>query len=406
MRIELKSLTLTNFKGIKQLQVKFDHETAIFGANATGKTTLLDAFQWNHSGKDSEDREVFGIKTYDANGKVIPMIDHEVISQFSIWNADDNDLPRLMVFKRTLKEVWQKPRGQAESVFKGNETIYNVDSVPCTEKEYKEKINILCPENIFKLLTNPAYFTGLNWSIQRQSLFSLIPEITNLDIVKEIPAKTRNVGKFDELMKLLNAATNVLNSEKVLSDHKKKISAEKKLLKDELDKIPDRIDEVERGKPELRDWDTLARAISDAEAFIARKNEEKSNKLLGLQSETDKRAGIQKQIDTVKQQLNTLKYSIEDSIREKFRDAQTKKAEHDRYISDYNDLIQKATNNLKGYELDMQALQGERTKLIDEWKSLNAEVMPEWVIGTCPTCGQEYPDDNKSRIREDRKSVV
>jgi hypothetical protein len=407
MKIELKSLTLTNFKGIKQLQVKFEHETAIFGANATGKTTVFDAFLWNLFGKDSGDREVFGIKTYDAEGKVIPMLEHEVISQIAVWNADDNDLPRVMIFKRTLREVWQKPRGQAEAIYKGNETIYNVDAVPCTQKEYNERVNGLSPENIFKLLTNPAYFPGLNWTLQRQSLFSLVPEITNLDIIKEIPAKTRNVGKFDELMKMLNAATNVLNSEKLLADHKKKISADKRLLNEELEKIPSRIDEVERGKPVPEDWATLEQGIKDAEAYILRKNGDKTNKLSGLQAETEKRAVIQNKINASMQSMTMIKNGIEDSIKASVREAKQKADEHRQYLSDYGDLIQKSTNALKGYELDMEALQGERAKLINEWKSINAEAMPTHVVGMCPTCGQELPDDFKQKtLEEHRKSYL
>ncbi|ETJ23465.1 hypothetical protein Q604_UNBC18129G0002, partial [human gut metagenome] len=37
-------------------------------------------------------------------------------------------------------------------------TDYFVDGVPKKEKEYKEIVNSLVDENIFKLITNPLYF--------------------------------------------------------------------------------------------------------------------------------------------------------------------------------------------------------------------------------------------------------
>jgi Predicted ATP-dependent endonuclease of the OLD family len=44
--IALKNLKLKNFKGIKDLNIGFSKETNIFGENASGKTTIFDAFTW------------------------------------------------------------------------------------------------------------------------------------------------------------------------------------------------------------------------------------------------------------------------------------------------------------------------------------------------------------------------
>lgn len=43
-KVTLKELTLRNFKGIRDLAVKFGEVTTIAGANATGKSTVFDAF--------------------------------------------------------------------------------------------------------------------------------------------------------------------------------------------------------------------------------------------------------------------------------------------------------------------------------------------------------------------------
>jgi DNA repair exonuclease SbcCD ATPase subunit len=397
MKIELKSLTLTNFKGIKQLQVNFDHETSIAGQNATGKTTIFDAFLWCMFGKDSTDRKEFGVKTKDKDGKIIPMIEHEVIAQLSIWDGDSNDIPRSVILKRTLREKWVKPRGQAQAEFAGNETVYTVDAVPCSQKEYMDKVDSICKENLFKLLTNPAYFPALNWSIQRQSLFSLIPEVTSGQIMDAIPAKLKKQGRFDYLLDILNAHKN-------LEDERKKLAAEKRKLNEELSLIPARIDEVNRATPQAEDWPILEQAIKDAEAFILRKEEEKSNKLASVQAETKKRSDLQAQINTAKQQMTAIKNETEDSIRVTMREAQQKQTEHDRYLSDYNDLIQKTENALKGYRLDMESLQAQRTTLLGEWQGISKEQYTHVVPGVCETCGQTLPEDFIQKTDEENRS--
>lgn len=55
--IKLKSLSLVNFKGVRSFDVSFDSDVVtITGGNATGKTTLYDAYLWLLFGKDSAGR--------------------------------------------------------------------------------------------------------------------------------------------------------------------------------------------------------------------------------------------------------------------------------------------------------------------------------------------------------------
>ena len=77
--MKLISLTLQNFKGIKGFILDADGQNSnVFGNNGTGKSTLFDAFTWLLFGKNSRDEKDFGIKTLDANGNVIPRIEHRV----------------------------------------------------------------------------------------------------------------------------------------------------------------------------------------------------------------------------------------------------------------------------------------------------------------------------------------
>jgi len=385
MRIGLKQLIFVNFKGLKSLTIDFTDDTTIRGMNETGKTTIVDGWLWLMFGKDSTDRKEFGIKTIE-NGKVTQMLDHEVTGTLNIWQSEEA-IPRTMILKRTFREKWQKPRGKPQAEFVGNETIYNVDGVPCTMKEYMDKIDSLCPEALFKLLTNPNYFPGLNWSIQRASLFALIPEVTNEDIIASIPLKTREQGKFDDLIK-------IITKDKTVEDYMKQIASEKRKLKEELDQIPARIDEVNRGMPPAENWTELEIRISSAEAFVRRKETEKTDKLASVEGESTKRADLQSGINTRSQRMTAIKNEIENSIREEYRTHQQKIQEIKSNLGDYEGLIERATNSLADYKEDLQELQSKRNILIDDWKAINANVFQTSEDNThCFNCHQVLPDD-------------
>ncbi|MGI8600291.1 MAG: ATP-binding protein, partial [Chitinophagaceae bacterium] len=176
MNIILRKLQLTNFKGIKNLSCEFSHETFIYGENATGKTTVMDAFLWLLFGKDSTDRKDFEVKTLDKAGNVIEKTDHEV---YALLDVDGRDIE----LKRVLREKWQKKRGSVEAEFTGNETLYFWNDVPCQQKEFQAKINNLVDESIFKLLTSPLYFNSLPWQNRRDVLIGIAGDVTDAEVL-------------------------------------------------------------------------------------------------------------------------------------------------------------------------------------------------------------------------------
>src|SRR6185295_9026071 len=147
MTIELKKLSLTNFKGIRHFTSEFGHIANICGDNATGKTTLKDAFLWLFFGKDSTDRKDFEIKTLDENNNPYHHLDHEVEALIVIDGGIIN-------IRRTLREKWVKKRGEQTSVFSGHETAFFWNDVPMKEGEFQAKVASVFNENIFKLITN------------------------------------------------------------------------------------------------------------------------------------------------------------------------------------------------------------------------------------------------------------
>ena len=167
MEFKIKKLEVKNFKNIINLKINFEDETFIEGANRSGKSSVFDAFIWLLFGKDSSGKQEFKIKPLDGDNKTKPKIEIEV---FGIFMVNDKKL----TIKRTLRENWIKPRGQLETVLKGNNTFFEWNSNDISSSEFEKRRNNLMHEKIFKLVTSPLYFNSIDWKLRRKMLIDLI----------------------------------------------------------------------------------------------------------------------------------------------------------------------------------------------------------------------------------------
>src|SRR5690554_6331605 len=118
MKIRLSKLTLKNFKGVKkQVFEPGDKNANIKGDNATGKTTVLDAFSWLLFDKDSEGKKDFKIKPLDENNRPIHNLETEVEGVLSVDGKP-------LTLRKVFAEKWTKKRGQAQAEFTGHTTDY------------------------------------------------------------------------------------------------------------------------------------------------------------------------------------------------------------------------------------------------------------------------------------------
>lgn len=235
--VKLVSMTLKNFKGMKDLTVEFGRVTDICGANATGKSTVNDAFTWVLFGKDAQGNSdtKFGIKTVGPDGKPYEKLEHEVMAVLDV-NGERIEL------RRALVEDWVKPRGSAEVTLKGNHTEYFCNGVEIKAGAYKEKVDSIVEEQLFKLITNPFYFAGLDWSKQRDILLRIAGGVT----YEEIAA---NRADFTAILTQLSG--------KDVATFKQEIAYRKKKIQEGLDKIPVEINAISSVTPEAPDYEAL-----------------------------------------------------------------------------------------------------------------------------------------------------
>lgn len=372
--MKLTKLELLNFKGLKAFTIHFNGDVIIRGDNATGKTTVFDSVCWLLFGKDSLDRADFEIKTLDG-GEPIHKVNHEVTGTFTLDEGGTVEL------KRVYREKYSSPRG-GEVTLTGHTTDYFVDGVPKKEKEYKEIVNSLVDENIFKLITNPLYFNETySWQNRRKLLLEMCGDISDEDVIAE----------YSEL----KALTDILSGHSV-DDHRKVVAAKKTAINKELDMIPVRIDEALRGKPTIdTPRDVLIQEISLATTTLETLEADKEL-LVNGHAVVDTRAelrDVQRRLMARESELQ-MEYKKQSAL---------KSNEYDMVVSELNNLSSKVENTkhrLDTSNRDLQHIESVINELMHQRQQVNADAFVMDIDEACPTCGQKLPAEQIQAARE------
>ena len=368
--MKLLKLNLQNFKGIRNSEFDFGGiDATIYGDNATGKTTVFDSLCWLLFGKDSLDRADFEIKTLE-NGEPIHKVNHEVEAEF--LNDDGNSF----TLRRVYREKYSSPRG-GDTKLTGHTTDYFINEVPVKEKEYKQYINDVIAEDVFKLITNPLYFNEqYSWQNRRKLLLEISGDINDEEVINSRSELTR-------LAELLNGRT--------VDEQRKIVAAKKTAINKELDMIPVRIDEALRNKADIAtsesklttDIETLNKSINELE-------NQKATIINGFSS-TEKRSKIDeigRQLKARQSEVLSVYNSEKQHKRGEYEALLTQlkiiESEHDRYTDRAYDLAKDIERESKRIET-LQA----------EFDTFNAQ---EFNKEACPTCGQPLPEDKQAEL--------
>ena len=372
--MKLTKLELLNFKGLKSFTIHFNGDVIIRGDNATGKTTVFDSVCWLLFGKDSLDRADFEIKTLDR-GEPVHKVNHEVTGTFTLDEGGTVEL------KRVYREKYSSPRG-GEVTMTGHTTDYFVDGVPKKEKEYKEIVNSLVDENIFKLITNPLYFNETySWQNRRKLLLEMCGDISDEDVIAE----------YSEL----KALTDILSGHSV-DDHRKVVAAKKTAINKELDMIPVRIDEALRGKPTIdTPRDVLIQEISLATTTLETLEEDKAL-LVNGHAVVDTRA----ELKDVQRRLMARESELQMEYK---KQSALKSNEYDMVVSELNNLsskVESTKHRLDTSNRDIQRIESVIDELMHQRQQVNEDAFVMDIDEACPTCGQKLPAEQIQAARE------
>lgn len=389
MKMILKSLHLENFKGIRNLDVKFSNKTKVKGQNAAGKTTIFDAFTWLLFNKNSAGEEKFNVRPLDKDGHRIDNVEIKVVG---VIDVDGKEVE----LSKVQKQNWVKKRGTDTVTLQGNVNSFEIDSYPKSEAEFKAYVSGLAQsEEMFKMLTNPQYFSSLKWKDQRDILMKLVAEVSDAELAK---TDSKYAPLINELEKASSTDDIRAKFSKALSEWRKKQS-----------EIPVRIDEAEKSKidvdvaeQELAKVD-LVRRIAEC----GKKMENAGSTLGDLRSKE-----MQLQFDmsgiaqTMNRELSNRRSNID-------ADLCGCKNEMDHF---------KATISLKEKQIADNAkaiadADAERKKLGEQYNAEKAKAFDEtpylfdeskWVFDEsttiCSLCGQKLPADKIEQLKADFES--
>ena len=384
-RIQLKSLVINNFKGIKELELNFDSkETNIHGANGTGKTTVSDSYTWLLYGKNSEDKKDFSIKPLDKNNNYIHNLESSVEGVLIVDGIE-------IKLQRIYKEKWTKKRGSENSELTGHEQVFYINEVPVNLSEFTNKVENILSDELQKILSNPLYFnTKLDWKKRRSILSEIVGEVSDEEVLNLISSDKKDILKT------------ILLSDKTLEDYKKEYQSKRKKIKDELELIPSRIDEATKSLPETKNWDEIQSNIDSKTKEIEVIDSKIEDSTKAVQSEFDNINKIKQNLFAKQQELTTLNNTITTESKKELNQNIQKE-------SDINHILQINKSSVKQIEEKVsqiadeiveteKATQALRDKLTEENASLLV-IDPNDCV--CPTCSREYETEKVSTIKVD-----
>lgn len=386
MKVEVKKISLENYKKFSSKSVDLFPRTEISGRNREGKSTLQDAYLDVLTGKMANGTEPTSIRR-KKNGVEVSKVD--VVRELTL-SIDGKE----KVIRKITKQKWRKPRGQSEEVFDGNETSYEIDEFPAKSKDYTEFIQSIAEPSTLLMCSNPKPFLD---TLQKSTAESrkVLEKMSGFDIaqfMEENPqyAHVEEITKGHSVEDTLKKLRKELNAQKKKVDAKNteiayetnrsveaedtsSLEAKKKELNAELSKL----EEQERVlEDSAKGYDSLTYEIrglkSSRDGLVSNADKELKDKKAAI---VNTHYDLAKNKIEKESAIRMLGMELDNHIRK----AQQAKADLDRARQDYP--------RIKEMEWDDSGL-----------KAIEAETFND-SDAICPTCGQELPEEQISKLK-------
>ena len=370
MKIELKTITLQNFKRARNVTINFTHNVVISGGNETGKSTIYDAYLWCLFGVTN--RPDTTVQTLDSSNNIIHKLETSV--SLVINYNEERDIK----IERRLSERY-KAENTVEEKFLGTTQTRLIDDVPYSVSAFRDKLNSLCNFDDWFLLSNINIFWSCKVDERRRILMSLAGEINESELMQNYPAVHRGViiekKELSEMLKQQNATRKKANDE--LQTIPAKVQAQDAL------KVVDDFDVVEEDKKkidlQLADIDAALQGVVTNTA----EQQEYENKLATENNKYNK----------VREQWQTNHFQMVDEAFKNVTAASESLHEATRLQKEHSDTYVK--NKTKISELT-----NEFNKLMQQWKDVNEKEFNFAKTDVCPVCGRPYTDEMKEQEYE------
>lgn len=376
--MRLQRLVLENFKGIRDFTFEpGGADATIFGDNAAGKTSIVDAWMWLLFGKDSLNRAQFDIKTLTPAGEPLHNLEHRVEGIIDLGAGE------LLTLSKVLKENWTRKRGSSQAEFTGHTTDHFIDGVPVLKKEFDERVRGIAEEGTFRLLTDPAFFnTHLTWQERRETLLRTFGNVSQAEVIdsnQDLTPLTEILGK------------------RTVAEHRKVIASRRAELNKQLTTLPARIDEVHKGIPELP-----ASTSTELQAVI----DDLTGKRTALEAERSRiqsggeAAELQRQLAEVRTSILDVERRVRAGVDEQVVVERQKLAAIEAEDDEHRVATQRATRELQDAEARLERVNARLALLREDYARIASQKAPEHTADTCSACGQGLPAEQVQAAHE------
>lgn len=347
----IKRIEYQNFKIFEKFTLTPGGKNiSIYGDNGTGKSTTLDGIGWVINGKDSRDQADAGIK---PQGVYQPEVSVEI-------ELHGHKIKKVMTETYTGKGNNKRLKGHANKYF-----FNDMEKALAKMAFLKEFTENICSPEMFRMLSDPMYFNGvMHHTARREALFSLVPSVSDSDILEDQRFKTLN---------------DVISTGRTIDEHKSVMAERRKALGKDLYGLPGRILEVKNSISDVKQ--VPADDIEALKAQIKEHQEQGVNK--SLVPLYGRRAKVE---DEYKLKLTEINSAFEEDKRK------------------LNLRMQVLEQDIGLQETGMKHNTELIKKLHAEIKEMRSEYITSkktnFTTENCPTCGQEYPDDKIQELIE------
>lgn len=396
--VMLKSIKLENYKsfsgsllGRKDFSCEFGHRTKISGKNREGKSTILDAYFDLITGKLADGSQPDKIRPHDENGVDIDRVD--IIRELEL----EIDGKPVTVTKKTVQK-WRKPRGQSEEVFDGNVTTYAVDGFDIKQKQFTEWQESIADPDVLLMCSNARPF--LNTVQKSTSEARKILERMSGFKIEDFIAQNPEYEKIEEITKGHSVEDALKQLRKNLNAQKKSADKARTELSYEKSREPEKGEaeiaelqkSVDKYNKQIAELDDREKALNDVSSAY----DENSREIVELRN---------KQIQ-IRTDRNSVLSGSRRSIQSEITEFRSQKQEKE------NDL-RMAEMDLKHANMGIERHTAEVKKAQEDWKTYSEREYPEENLDrikaeqfdesslVCPTCGQELPVEQATKIRDD-----
>ena len=373
--MKLNKITLENYQGIKELSLDFNGNSMVIkGKNATGKTTIANAYSWLLTDKPINGEKGYTPKTRDGDGEA-HHLEHSVEAEFEEDNGKGT-----FVIKKVFHEKWTKKHGQAADEFTGHVVDYYIDDVPVKMKDYNAFVDSIAQDQAtLQLLLNVDAFTSMKWQDRRALLLEICGDVTDEDVI--LSSK--------ELSELTDILANGSRSYTV-DEYLAKAKAEMRKINKEIDSgIPERINEAKKAIPEgieNADRTELMERLNSIESSKKKLMDQKR----ALEA-TEEENAKQKKLNELEAKIEAARLNYMNECRVKDFEWKQQSMKLKTTVEEAQSLVSSTERSIRNAEGDLKYSMDRRNALIEQWKRVNASQWEGSEI--CPTCGQQLPHE-------------